>query len=59
MTPRRIAVELTPAQLRMVNSALALFEAEDHDWRGHFPWDVLHRTRAAVHAAMEQAGIAL
>lgn len=59
-TPGTARVELTAAQVRVVNSALALLEAEDRgegtaleDIRD----DVLERTRAKVHRAMERANV--
>jgi hypothetical protein len=53
-----VRLDLTPAQARMVNSALAMLEAEEHDYsEGRYRQDVMDRTRAAVHAAMERAGV--
>lgn len=48
----RITLSLTPAQLRMVNSALAFYEAEDHDMDDDYRYPVMNRTRRAVWATM-------
>lgn len=50
-------VELTAAQVRMVNSALAYFQATEHEEEEHYNNDVMTRTRDKVWRAMERAGI--
>lgn len=45
---KRVKFDLTPAQALMVNSALAMYEAEDHTDDKGFNWKVLERTRDAV-----------
>ena len=49
----KIRLELTPAQLRMVNSALAYYEAEDHEDFTDYRPNVMARTRDKVWDAME------
>lgn len=51
-------LRLSTAQVRLVNAALALLEAEAEDQLPPPDPDVLERTRAKVHAGMEAAGIA-
>lgn len=52
-----VTVKLTPAQARMVNTALAREEAEAHDIEEGYRPDVMERTRQAVWAAMVNAGV--
>lgn len=52
-----VHMRLTRAQARCVNAALALYEAEDHEYDEDFDADVLSRARTAVHRAMEAAGV--
>lgn len=53
--PRRVVLELTPAQLRTVNEALALYEVEvegdGQTFDGH-AMRLVVRTRGVVHRAM-------
>ena len=56
MPPVTVVLTLTPAQARMVNAALAFYEAEDHEGWG-YRQDVMDRTRRVVHQAMERAGV--
>lgn len=59
MTAGGLAVlRLSTAQVRLVNAALALLEAEGEDHPEPPDPEVLARTRAKVHAGMEAAGIA-
>lgn len=53
--PKRVRPELTPGMARMINSALALLEADEHE--PGFDWRLLKRTRAEVHLAMELAKV--
>lgn len=57
----RVRLDLTAAQARTVNAALALFEAEawaQADYGGvGVRGDVIGRTRDAVHAALDRAGV--
>jgi hypothetical protein len=55
----KIALMLTPAQLRCVNASLARDEAEDHDDNPEYRQDVMDRTRAAVWEALDRAGVKL
>lgn len=57
MTARRVRLDLTPAQARMVNTALAREECEDHGDDPDYRHDVMDRTRRAVWAALESAGV--
>lgn len=52
-----VYLRLSPAQARVVNSALAVYEAEDYpDARKHAD-DLVDRTRSKVHTAMEASGV--
>jgi hypothetical protein len=52
-SPPRVKLDLTRAQLRMINSALAMYEAEDHsDDPDPYRRDVMARTRMAVWTAL-------
>lgn len=53
MSDRR-TLRLTLAQLRMVNTALAMYEADDHDdtLSPRYSQAVMDRTRTAVFAAL-------
>jgi hypothetical protein len=53
----RIRVDLTPAQLRVVNAALARLEAEEVDEDENIRLDVLQRTRRVVWDAMTRSGV--
>lgn len=57
MSARKVTLVLTPAQARMVNSALAMYEAEDHSDIDGFSWPVMERTRDVVHNAMAKAKV--
>lgn len=59
MATPQIRVNLTPAQIRAVNSALALLEAEvEAGYDVHTTrLSVLTRTRRIVWDAMEKAGV--
>lgn len=51
--PSQRLVGLTLPQLRMINVALAMYEAEDHDYEGEpYRQDVMTRTRRAVWDAL-------
>lgn len=56
---RRVRLELTPAQLRAVNSGLALLEADlevdPEPWKPQLA--VVRRTRLVVHDAFDAAGL--
>lgn len=52
---RRVTVELTVAQLRLVNGALAVVEAGDSG--EDYVRPVMERTRAKVWAAFDQLGV--
>lgn len=54
---RRLRLELTPAQLHMVNRALAREEAEDHSDDESYRPDVMERTRREVWNVMVAGGI--
>lgn len=54
---RLITLRVTVAQLRMINSALAREEAEDHGSGEGYRPDVMERTRVAVQNAMRDNGI--
>ena len=45
-------LRFTVAQLRMINAALAIWEAEDHDDFPDYSQGVMDRTRAIVWAAL-------
>ncbi len=57
---RFVEVGLTPAQLLMVNDALARYEADDHDptMEPRYIQGVMDRTRQSVWRAMNEAGVA-
>lgn len=57
MTARKVRLELTPAQARMVNTSLAREECEDHSDQPDYRHDVMVRTRRAVWDALEAAGV--
>ena len=59
MSDATIPVRFTPAQLNMVNAALAMYEAEEHDPEAEpgFRVDVLERTRTIVHNALDRYGV--
>lgn len=57
MASKKIRLELTPAQLRMVNSSLAREEAEDHDPDEAYRQEVMERTRQVVWDAMIENGM--
>lgn len=44
----KIKLEVTPAQLRMINTSLAREEAEDHSDDPTFNFGVMERTRRVV-----------
>lgn len=57
---RKIVVSVTAAQLRCLNAALALLEAEvetDDDQLHGVRLDLVERTRSAVHDALRREGI--
>ena len=46
-------LRLTLPQLRIINAALAMYEAEDHEDSDGYRPDVMKRTRAAVWSALD------
>jgi hypothetical protein len=52
---RGVHLSLTPAQARMVNSALARWEADDHE--SEYRQRVMDATRRKVWDAMVKAGV--
>jgi hypothetical protein len=50
MTTRTL--RLTLPQLRMINDALAMYEAEDHESYDFYRQSVMDRTRRLVHEAL-------
>lgn len=57
MSGRKVRLELTPAQARMVNSSLAREEAEDHESHESYRQAVMDRTREVVWAALKAARV--
>lgn len=57
-TPRRISVLVTPAQLRVLNEALAYHETRAEAGEVETPLAVVARTRRAVWLAMSPARVA-
>ena len=56
-TPGTARLELTPAQARLINAALAYWEADAHEDGDGYDNGVMVRTRGKVHRAMARAGI--
>lgn len=57
MSARKITIVVTPAQARMINSALAREEAEEHEEGDGYVHAVMDRTRQKVWDAMVAAGV--
>lgn len=56
---RTVHLDLTPAQAQLVNSTLALYEAEGPDADPDYNNPLVQRTRGKVWAALEAAGVDL
>lgn len=54
---RNVTLRVTASQLRMINAALAHYEADEHDPDSGYDEGVMRRARERVFNAMDDAGV--